>query len=236
MREVVFFDQHLVVGHFDTNSRELSGNQHHAVLQDRNLIVLRHDREHIAGNMEILIGGARDQYGDAQYADAFAPVPDGGNLGIVVCGSKHESIGGERHLSVKGNRFEKIDGNQNLIVAGDQQETAASHALQTSGEIHLVAGTKIVIEAPQISLKSGGNFVNIDGGGVVIQGIQVLINSGGAPAEGAPVNPIEAKGAKEAQPEPPKAPEELQTAKSGYPSIDVGANPPPKTATYALKE
>ncbi|MHB0955515.1 MAG: type VI secretion system Vgr family protein [Pirellulaceae bacterium] len=235
-REVVFFDQHLVVGHFDTKTRELKGNQHHAVLQDRNLIVLRHDREHIAGSMEIKIGGARDQYADAQYADAFAPVSDGGNLSIVVCGSKHESIGGDRHLIVSGDRFEKIDGNQNLIIAGDQQERAASHALETSGEIHLVAGTKVVIEAPQISLKSGGNFVNIDPAGVAIQGTLVLINSGGAPASGAPVNPVAAKGAKEAEPEPPEAPDELQTAKSGFPSIDVDAKSSPKTATYALKE
>ena len=234
-REVVAYNQHLVVGHVDKSERQLKGDQYHAVAQDRNLIILRHDREHIAGSVEIMIGGPRDQYADAEYADAFAPVSDGGNLDIVVCGNKHESIGGDQHLIVSGTRFEKIDGNQNLIITGDQQETAASHALETTGEIHLKAGTKVVIEAPQISLKSGGSFVHIDGGGVAIQGPQVLINSGGSPTSGAGSSPAEAKGAKEAEPDPPEAPDELDTAKSGYPSIDVNAETTPKTISYALK-
>ena len=163
-------------------------------------------------------------------------MPDGGNLDIVVCGDKHESIGGESHLIVSGNRYEKIDGNQNLIIAGDQQETAANHALETTGEIHLKAGTKVVIEAPMISLKAGGSFVHVDGSGVAIQGSKVLINSGGSPTSGAGSSPAAAKGAKEAKPDTPQAPDELKTAKSGYPSTDTDAQTSPRTTSYALKE
>jgi type VI secretion system secreted protein VgrG len=234
-REVVAYNQHLVVGHFDENSRELKGDQCHAVVRDRNLIVLRHDREHIAGSMEIMIGGPRDHYGSPEYADALAPVPDGGNLNIVVCGNEHEAVGGDRHLVLEGDRFEKIGGNQNLIIAGDQQETAANHALETTGEIHLKAGMKIVIEAPAISLKAGSSFVHLDAAMVAIQGALVQINSGGSPLSGAGSQPATAQDAKEAKPQPPEAPKELDTAKSGYPSIDTSAQTSPRTISYALK-
>jgi type VI secretion system secreted protein VgrG len=48
-----------------------------------------------------------------------------------------------------------------------------------------VKGMNVVIEAmTQLTLKVGGNFVNINSGGVQINGTMVLINSGGAAGSG----------------------------------------------------
>jgi len=47
--------------------------------------------------------------------------------------------------------------------------------------IHIKAGMNIILEAGvQISLKVGGNFIDINPAGIFIQGTMVMINSGGA--------------------------------------------------------
>jgi hypothetical protein len=64
-------------------------------------------------------------------------------------------------------------------------------------------GTSAVIEAgAMLTLKVGGNFVNINSGGVFIKGTMVMINSGGAAGSGPGANP-----------EAPKAPKEADTRK-----------------------
>jgi type VI secretion system secreted protein VgrG len=40
-----------------------------------------------------------------------------------------------------------------------------------------------------LTLKVGGNFVNLNPGGVFIQGTMVMINSGGAPGAGSGASP-----------------------------------------------
>jgi type VI secretion system secreted protein VgrG len=66
----------------------------------------------------------------------------------------------------------------------------------------------------QLSLKVGGNFIDINPGGVFIQGTLVMINSGGAAGSGAGSSP-----------DPPKEPMEADKAEPGQVS-QVRPDPP----------
>jgi type VI secretion system secreted protein VgrG len=56
--------------------------------------------------------------------------------------------------------------------------------------VHIKAGMTLVLEAgAQLSLKVGGNFIDISPAGVSIQGTMVLINSGGAAGSGPGASP-----------------------------------------------
>ena len=63
-----------------------------------------------------------------------------------------------------------------------------------------------------MSLKVGGNFVDVSMAGVAINGMIVLINSGGAPGVGLGANPLVPEAPKEAAPDEP---EEADDADSG---------------------
>ena len=77
-------------------------------------------------------------------------------------------------------------------------------------------GLTAVIEAGvQLTLKVGGNFIDINPAGVFIQGTMVMINSGGAPGAGPGASPTAPQDAKEAA---PKEPEEADKAVTGNPS------------------
>jgi len=67
----------------------------------------------------------------------------------------------------------------------------------------------------QLSLKVGGNFIDINPAGVAITGTMVMINSGGAPGSGAGASPTAPKDAKEAN---PTKPDEADDAKTGQKS------------------
>ena len=64
------------------------------------------------------------------------------------------------------------------------------HALAVGEEIHIAAGTALVIEAARdLTLKGPGGFIRIDASGVTISGDVVRINSGGAPGSGKGASP-----------------------------------------------
>ena len=72
---------------------------------------------------------------------------------------------------------------QSLTVGGDQHEKVGMKTTPwRRAAIHIKAGMTLVVEAGvQMSLKVGGNFIDISPAGVAIQGVpMVLINSGGA--------------------------------------------------------
>ena len=75
--------------------------------------------------------------------------------------------------------------------------------------IHLKAGMTVVIEAGmQLSLKVGGNFIDIGPAGVSIQGTMVMINSGGAAGSGCGSSPTSPT-------DPPKDPDEADDGSKG---------------------
>jgi len=222
-KEWIGNERHIVVGMINPSNKEMLGDQFEAVCRDKHAVTLRDHFEHVAGRMEMLIGGSRQDY--VHGAD---PYPAGaGSLDLSITGEKRETVGGDCHHVVEGSRYEKITKDQDLIIYGHQQESVTGGHALSAGEIHLKAGSKVVIEAgAQISLKVGGSFVDIGPGGVYISGPMVYINSGGGPAAGGGANPKEAKEAVQASPVPPKTPD-VRTSRSGQPSApDAPTNTP----------
>jgi type VI secretion system secreted protein VgrG len=141
----------------------------------------------------------------------------GGDFGLKVKGNRMTYVNDDDHVSVFGTRTEAVGKDQKLTVLGDQQESVTmNHALDAGMAIHLKAGTTCVIEAgAQLSLKVGGNFIDISAAGVAISGTMVMINSGGAPGSGAGSS---TKAPDEAPKAEPDNPTPADDAKTGYKS------------------
>jgi type VI secretion system secreted protein VgrG len=143
-------------------------------------------------------------------------------LDTRVKGPSREFVGGKRHLIVKEDRLEKVETDKHLTVMGDHKEkvsgtisiqsgaeilesSVTKHAIDSSQEVHIKGGMKVIIEGgTQVSLKCGGNFIDIGPGGVFIQGSMVMINSGGAAGSGSGCSP-----------DSPDEPEEADTTEPG---------------------
>ncbi len=157
------------------------------------------------------------------------------NENRIVGANLTEKVGGKHQLTVEGDQSIQVKGKQQMLVTGDCTlgvdglftvwtndivieggKTAVQVEkldLISDGAAKLTAGSvdikaqKIVLNADmQISLKVGGNFVDISPAGVAINGTMVLINSGGAggtaqeaeskdpaqgPAPDAPAEPVD---------------------------------------------
>ncbi|MGH9632159.1 MAG: type VI secretion system tip protein VgrG, partial [Bryobacteraceae bacterium] len=85
------------------------------------------------------------------------------------------------------------------------------------------AGTNLVIESgATLTLKVGGNFINLNPGGIFIKGTMVMLNSGGAAGSGAGCSP-----------QPPTAPTEAATADPGAKAQPPLPPPPLKPSTWS---
>lgn len=104
---------------------------------------------------------------------------------LLVKRDQIEKIERDRHLEVTGKEAIKISGSQSVTVGGSVgEETTGNKSDVVSGALY-VKGMNVVVEAmTQLTLKVGGNFVNINAAGVQINGTMVLINSGGAAGSG----------------------------------------------------
>lgn len=113
-----------------------------------------------------------------------------------------EEIGRDYNQKVGGKAAIEIGTSLSLKVGTNVGEKfGANHSEEVGANYSLKAGAQVVIEASAITLKVGGNSVNINPAGVQIIGSIVLINSGGAALSGmAPsiVAPVAAAVAKEA--------------------------------------
>ncbi|MFS8069199.1 MAG: bacteriophage T4 gp5 trimerization domain-containing protein, partial [Byssovorax sp.] len=102
----------------------------------------------------------------------------------LIGGTVREHIGGDLHETVKGERRDGIHGAHSAIVGGDRQEQIGGRwSVAADGAIHLFSDSVIVIEAPDITLKSGGAFLRV-AGGVTTTGGYAAITPGG-PGNGA---------------------------------------------------
>jgi type VI secretion system secreted protein VgrG len=171
------------------------------------------------GNRMTMIGGNREKliYGDEiEKTDGKQTVTIGQDQDITVQQNKREHIVGNSHLRVAGTRRQRIDGIQSLSVGQDQQEQVGrNHALKAGNEIHLVAGSNMVFESRDLTIKGPGGFIRIDAGGITIKGTKVWINSGGAPGAGSGSHPEPAERAEEAKIEEPKKPDVDNVAITG---------------------
>ena len=193
-QKYVMHDETETTGHDRT---EVTGNDRTEITDHDRTTVIGHDRsklihgnetERTNGNLTLYVGKDQD---------------------VVIVQNKRERIEQDSHLLVEGKRNQRINGTQSLTVGEDQQEQVAqNHALNVGKEIHLKAGTQLVIEAAQdLTIKGPGGFIRIDSGGVTIKGTKVWINSGGSAGSGAGSHPEDPDTAKEAVVEEPERPE-----------------------------
>ncbi len=109
----------------------------------------------------------------------------GNDLYTVIDRSRLELIRQYHQSEVKLDHDEKIHGNKSQIVKGAVAESFGSH-YEAAGSYYLTTdkGEVVIESASKITLKVGGNFVAIHGGGVDIVGSVVNINSGGSAGNG----------------------------------------------------
>ncbi|MEP7120050.1 MAG: type VI secretion system tip protein TssI/VgrG [Byssovorax sp.] len=99
----------------------------------------------------------------------------------VTRGEKRELIDIDQHVTVRKNRNERVDKTFALSIGIDLQEKiGGSHATQAGADILLQAGSVLVGEARDITLKGPGGFLRIDASGGVVSGTLVKINTGGS--------------------------------------------------------
>ena len=158
-----------------------------------------------------------------QYLTVGVGEADGGNVHHYVEKDQMEQVDGDHSFKVGGNRAEAIGGNLSMTAAQWDTKIDRSAALECGQSIH-IKGMNIVLEADmQISLKVGGNFVDISVAGVAINGMPaVMINSGGAAGAGPgaqPSDPTEPTKASKDSP-PDKNFNKADDAKTGSKSCD----------------
>jgi len=150
---------------------------------------------------------------------------------VKIEGGYHEAVKqdklvavtGNESLGIDGDRSTKVGGNDGLTVTGDAALKVGSFSVDSSGDVHIKSGGvvaveggsevhikagKIIIEADtQLSLKVGGNFIDISSSGVSIKGSMAMINSGGSAGSGSGCSPLAP-----AEPEAPSDPTEPEEA------------------------
>ena len=101
-----------------------------------------------------------------------------------------EEIGRDRIQVIKGKAALEITGSSSTVVTSNSgTEIGGDSSLEVKGKTYIKSKGPLVIESTeQISLKVGGNFIDISPGGIFIKGTAVMINSGGAAGSGSKVS------------------------------------------------
>jgi len=181
--EIMFDDlkgRELVYVQAERNRRKLVKNDETMTIgHDRQKLVKNDEIERTEGNLQVWVGRDQD---------------------ITVLQARREAVRGDSHLRVKGDRRTKVDGDDSLIVGKSRHERVNhNHALAAGEQIHVAAGTALVLEAASdLTLRGPGGFIRIDARGITIQGKMVWINSGGSPGAGDGAHPVEPAEALEA--------------------------------------
>jgi type VI secretion system secreted protein VgrG len=226
-RELILHDTHLIVGCKDKDGKKV-GDQREEIFQDRHQAVHRNHIEQVMGNVQYMVGhGDADDGGNVDIViekDKKELIEKNSHLHVkasqmtAVDGIQATTVGKDRHeeiksvyqLKVGSDLQEQVGGSHSLSISGDQGIELANQAVEAKQSIYLKAGTTLILESgTQISLKVGGNFIDIGPAGVAIQGTMVMINSGGAPGSG--------QGPVIIYPNPPEAPADAQQAKPTKP-------------------
>lgn len=194
---------------------------------DMDTLIEHDERTSIGNDQSLTVGNDRMESIGNDHHLAVAS-----NVQQTVGSDLRLTIGSNQDVDVGANRTENIGGNLSLTVGGSvKQDVAADWSLTTNDfhakmgmgaaieatNIHLKATNSIVLEAGvKLSLKVGGNFVDVSVAGVAINGTPVLVNSGGAAGAGAGCSPKSPDSVKKAE---PKEPAECdKTAKTGQKS------------------
>lgn len=193
----ILSNSHRTVGY------DKKGSHYDKVEGEQHLHVLGIQAEQIDGNYFLMVGHGENG--------------DGGNHDIMIEKEKCETVGEDSNLTVGGNRNEQVGGTLSQTAGEHQVKIDQKYCVDAGTEIHLKSGVKVVIEATQISLVSGGNFIDIGPAGVSIMGSLVNINSGGSPASGSGATPTAPKAAIGVVPKDPTPADNAKTGKKSMP-------------------
>jgi len=208
--------------------RECIGNERHLIVKknqfeqvdaDKHSTVKGDQRTEIDGDNSLTVKG-----------DHLVQISGGDHR--TVKGDQSESIGGDHNL--KGMNLNTEAGQKISIKAGTDfhEKAGMNYAMDAGMAVHIKGGMTVVVEGGlQLSLKVGGNFIDINPGGVFIQGTMVMINSGGAAGSGSGSSPT-APAAPQA-PDLPKPPKEAGTAEAGKVDEAPPAPKPPKATKFS---
>lgn len=101
----------------------------------------------------------------------------------AIGGTVRACIDGALHATVKGERRDQIGAAHSVSVGGERQEAIGGRwSVAADGAIHLFSDSAIVIEAPDITLKSGSAFLRVAGGVTTTGGYPAI--TAGAPGAG----------------------------------------------------
>lgn len=134
---------------------------------------------HAQKNMDIKVLNSKNERVDYNKTTSI-----GNNEDLVVAKDRKVTVDGKQDHKTTGNYLELIEGDQALTVKGDQSShVKGAFGYKVDGEMTFQSDTKI-------TLKVGGSFVVIHGGGVDVKGGAINLNSGGSAGDLAlPVNP-----------------------------------------------
>ncbi len=128
----------------------------------------------------------------------------GNDRNLVVKRDQLDKIERDKHVKIERDEFRETSNDYNLKIGGKEAaEVGGSLSLTVGGDVievfkgghneqvtqsYYVKAMNVVIEGmTQLTVKVGGNFIDINPAGIFIQGTMVMINSGGAPGMGVPL-------------------------------------------------
>ncbi|KXF83006.1 type VI secretion system Vgr family protein [Enterovibrio coralii] len=127
---------------------------------------------HAQKNMAIKVRNSKDERVDYNRTTSI-----GNDEELAVAANRKITVEGQQDHKTTGSYLEQIDGDKGLSVQGDfAQKVGGGVGVDASSDITLQSSSKI-------TLKVGGSFVVIHGGGVDIKGPAINLNSGGSPGE-----------------------------------------------------
>ena len=146
---------------------------------------------------------------------------------LVVKRDKREKVERDKHVIIQRDEIQEIQRDHSQKISGKESiDVASSRSISVSGDVievfkanhseqvtmnYYLKGMNVVIEGMTgLTVKVGGNFININPGGIFIQGTMVMINSGGAPGVGTAGSIV-----------PPAKPLESEIADTALPGKDV---------------
>jgi type VI secretion system secreted protein VgrG len=180
LRKLVKQDELITIGHDRT--KLVKGSETEITGADRTELVEGERTEITVGNRKIVVGSSHAKlvrFDSIERVEGDRVQFVGRDEHILVQGERIEKVEKDSHLHVLGSRVEEIDGSHGISTGSHDEVCGGNFGIGAGKSYHVKAGSKVVIEAPDITLKGGGGFVRIDAGGVTIQGTIVRINSGG---------------------------------------------------------
>jgi len=235
----------------------VKNDRHEFIGNDRHLMVKndRFDKIENNAHLEITTDRTEKVGGDEHLTvtgDRMTSIDANDNL--TVASDWNAESGADTNLKAGANHNQKVGQKFSLDAGMDiHQKAGMNFAAEGGMAVHVKGGMTVVIEGgTQLSLKVGGNFIDINPGGVFIQGTLVMINSGGAAGAGggcsptapaapaAPNAPDEAVEADTAEPggvaETQATPAEKASAELGSTKVKAYQNPQAQTRANAAKD